>query len=238
MSLDELLAGLFPEGHDVIVSEGIATGTGPIADGAATVIGIADGTPLGVEGALSLAGAVLDAVERGGAAPILVLIDSGSQRMRRRDEMLGLSEYLAHLAKALRLAEAEGHPTLAIIHGHSAAGAFIATALAAQILVGLPDANPTVMDLPSIARVTGLPLKRLEALAESTPVFAPGIENMVAVGAVRTLLSTETPIGDQIRAILADLPKRDERDLLGAERGGRPRAAEIARRIVEAARAE
>ncbi len=237
MALDDICASLFPEGHEVVSREGIVTGTGPLGGQTATVIGVAEGTPLGVEGALALAGAVLDAIDRGDGAPILVLVDSGSQRMRRRDEMLGLSEYLAHLAKALRLAEAEGHRTLGLIHGHSAAGAFIATALATRILVAVPGANPTVMDLPSIARVTTLPLDRLKELAEDTPVFAPGLENMVSVGAVRAVLDPHRPLGEQVEALLADLPATDDRDRLGAERGGRPKAAEIAMRIVEAARA-
>ncbi len=236
MAQDDILARLFPEGHDVRVADGIATGTAPLGDATATVIGIADATPLGVEGALSLAGAVLAAVERGDAAPILVVIDSGSQRMRRRDELLGLNEYLAHLAKSLRLAEARGHPTIGVIHGHSAAGAFIATALATRMLVGVPGANPTVMDLPSVARVTTLPLDRLEALARDTAVFAPGLDNMVAVGAVHRVLDAEAPLGAQLAGLLAEMPDRDDRDRLGAERGGRPKAAEIAARVVEAAR--
>lgn len=237
MTRDEMLAGLFPDGHEVTVREGIVTGTGMLpGGGSAHVVGVEGGEMLGVEGALAMAAAVLDAVRQGGGVPILVLVDSGSQRMRRRDELLGLNEYLAHLAKALRLAEARGHPTLGVIHGHSAAGAFIATALATQALVGLSGANPTVMDLPSVARVTTLSMERVEALARDTPVFAPGLDNMVAVGAVHGVLDPERGLGDQVVAWLADLPREDVRDRLGAERGGRPRAAAVAERIVEAAR--
>ncbi len=122
MAHGDILEQLFPDGHDVRVEEGILAGTAPLRGATATVIGVAEGTPPGVEGALRLAGAVLEAVERGDSAPIQVVIDSGSQRMRRRDELLGLNEYLAHLAKALRMAEARGHPTVGILHGHSAAG--------------------------------------------------------------------------------------------------------------------
>lgn len=236
MARDDILERLFPDGHEIRVEDGIATGTAPLGEVTATVIGIAGGTPLGVEGALRLAGAVLDAVERGDGAPILVVIDSGSQRMRRRDELLGLYEYLAHLAKALRLAEARGHPTIGLLHGHSAAGAFIATALATRMLAGLPGAEPTVMDLPSIARVTTLPLERVQALARDTPVFAPGLDNMVAVGAVHRVLDGDAPLGEQVAALLGEMPERDDRDRLGAERGGRPKAAEIAARVAEAAR--
>src|SRR5205807_67055 len=81
--------------------------------------------------------------------------------------------YLSHLAKALLLAEAEGHRTVGLLYGGSAAGAFIATALATGTLVALPGAHPAVMDLPSMARVTKLPVEVLKAKAEATPVFAP-----------------------------------------------------------------
>ena len=62
------------------------------------------------------------AVRTARRAPILVLVDSDSQRMSRRDELLGLNEFLAHLAKALILADLSGHPTIGLLYGHSAAG--------------------------------------------------------------------------------------------------------------------
>lgn len=109
--------------------------------------------------------------------------------MSRRDELLGLNEYLAHLAKALLLADASGHPTIGLVYGHTAAGAFIATALATRVLAALPGAHPSVMDLASVARVTKLPLERLEEMATSTSVFAPGLDNMEA-GALANRMAT------------------------------------------------
>ena len=236
MTLAEILASLFPQGHAVRVSDGLVTGHGPSAGGRATVIGLDGDTALGVEGALALARVVLDAVRAGGTGPILVLVDSDSQRMSRRDELLGLNECLAHLAKALLLADRSGRPTVGLIYGHSAAGAFIATALATRVLAALPGANPSVMDLPSVARVTKLPLETLQAMAETTPVFAPGLDNMVATGAVHAVLDPEEPLDGQVRALIADLPQRDTRDRLGRERGGRPVAQAIAERVVSQAR--
>jgi malonate decarboxylase gamma subunit len=113
------------------------------------VLGIAGEKDLGVDDVILLAGRVLQIVRAGDGVPILVLIDSSSQRMRRRDELLGLNEYLAHLAKSLLLAEAQGHRTIGLLYGGSAAGAFIATALATGTLVALPGGHPAVMDLPS-----------------------------------------------------------------------------------------
>jgi len=233
MTLDEILTSLFPEGHSIAVSDGLILGEGPLRDGGAIhVLGIAAETPLGVEGALTLARRVLDVAARDGAEPILVLIDSSSQRMSRRDELLGISEYLAHLAKAFMLAETRGHRTIGLLYGGSAAGAFIATALAAGTLVALPGAHPAVMDLPSMARVTKLPLDVLEEKAKATPVFAPGLENLAKTGAIQTIWDPRTPLARQLREWLATSAAGDGRDRLGAERGGRPKAAAIAARVV------
>ena len=237
MTLAEILASLFPEGHSVTVADGLVAGEGPLDGGRLRVIGIDGDSPLGVEGALTLAAHVLDTVRAGEKTPILVAIDSDSQRMSRRDELLGLNECLAHLAKALLLADRHGHPTIGLLYGHSAAGAFIATALATRVLAALPGANPSVMDLPSVARVTKLPLGKLQEMAQSTPVFAPGLDNMLATGAVHAVLDPAAPLGPQIAALIADRPVDDVRDRLGRERGGRPVAAEIADLVARQLRA-
>ncbi|CAJ0592289.1 unnamed protein product [Cylicocyclus nassatus] len=53
----------------------------------------------------------------------------------------------------------------------------------------LPDAQVRVMDLRAMARVTKQPLEKLQALSQSSPVFAPGVENYVAMGAVDSIWS-------------------------------------------------
>ncbi len=233
LTLDAVLASLFPGGHAVTLADGLVTGTAPLPGGGhAEVIGVAGRTPLGIEGALALAGHVLDALERGGTGPILVLIDSDSQRMSRRDETLGLNEYLAHLAKCLVQADLSGRPTVGILYGHTAAGAFIATALATRILVALPGAEPEVMDLPSMARVTKLSVEVLREKARATPVFAPGLDNLVSTGGVHAVWDPGLALSDQLAALLAGAPPDvDRRDALGRERGGRPKAAAIAERV-------
>ncbi|MCJ2051566.1 biotin-independent malonate decarboxylase subunit gamma [Methylobacterium sp. J-070] len=236
MTLAEILASLFPSGHAVAVQDGLVTGSGPFEGGTMHVVGIDGDTPLGVEGAATLSRAVLDAVRTGDRAPILVAVDSDSQRMSRRDELLGLNECLAHLAKTLLLADRSGHPTIGLIYGHSAAGAFIATALATRVLVALPGAEPSVMDLPSVARVTKLPLDKLQEMAKTTPVFAPGLDNMVATGAVHVVLDPARPLAGQIRDVIDGMQPGDVRDRLGAERGGRPVARAVAAAVIDQAR--
>ena len=185
MTLDEILHGLFPSGHSVETSkDGWITGNGNRRSGEPiAVIGVANGVPLDAAGVLQLGAHVLGVVETGGDTPILVLVDTQGQLMARRQEMIGLNEYLAHLTKCLLLASQQGHRTIGLEYGRASAGAFLATALATDSLVCLPGAEPVVMDLPSMARVTKLPEDRLKELAKTTPVFAPGLDQLAQTSA-------------------------------------------------------
>jgi malonate decarboxylase gamma subunit len=234
MTLDDILHALFPSGHQVRIDPaGWITGTATrTSGGQISVIGVADGAALGTAGVLPLAQQVLQVVQGGGDTPILVLVDTQGQLMARRDEMRGLNEYLSHLAKCLLLASHLGHRTIGLEYGKAAAGSFLATALATDILVALPGATPTVMDMPSIARVTKLPEERLHELAKTTAVFAPGLDHMFTVGAVATIWDPARALDAQLEQALADASPDDRRDLLGAERRGRPMAADIAKRVI------
>src|SRR5260221_10039140 len=74
MTLDEVLASLFPSGHQVERGpSGTLHGTAKIeGQGDVTVVGIVGGTPLGVDGAILLAGHVLAAGEAGPPGPVTV----------------------------------------------------------------------------------------------------------------------------------------------------------------------
>ena len=243
MMLAEILSALFPNGHGVVLERGLLFGHGTRPRGRTIVIGVDGRAAVGVDEAAWLSRKVLEALRAGGTDPILVLVDSDSQRMSKRDELLGLSEFLAHLAKCLIYADAQGHPTVGLLYGHTAAGAFIATALATRTLLALPGAEPAVMDLPSMARVTKLPIEVLRDKAKGTPVFAPGLDNMAQSGGVSQVLDPRASLAAQLEAALAamatDTAARasDTRDQLGKERHGRPKAADIATRVRELARA-
>lgn len=237
MTLDEVLKSLFPSGHDVAISkDGWITGHGKRRGGEPiAVIGVANGVPLSTAGVLPLAAHVLGVVEKGGNTPILVLVDTEGQLMARREEMIGLNEYLAHLAKCLLLASQQGHRTIGLEYGRASAGAFLATALATDSLVGLPGAEPVVMDLPSMARVTKLPEDKLKELSKTTPVFAPGLDHLAQTGAVAEIWDPKQPLDEQLEATLEKAEQKDVRDQLGAERKGRPVAAKVAQRVIAAA---
>lgn len=237
MTPADILASLFPHGHDVANLEALPHGLGHVdADTALHVLGVTGGTFPGVDEAVALAGRVLQIAQSGDGLPILFLLDSGSQRMSRRDELLGLSETLAHLAKALRVAANNGHPTIGLLYGGTAAGAFIATALACETLVALPGAHPEVMDLPSMARVTKLSLDVLQEKAQATKVFAPGLDNIAATGGILETWDAAAPLAGQLQKLLAGkAPTDDGRAALGKARAGRPKAADIATIVREQA---
>ena len=238
MTPAEILASLFPAGHSVSAEGGLLFGQGTSPGGTVVhVVGATARAPIGIDQAIRLSAAVLEIAGSDDATPILLLVDSASQRMSRRDELLGLSEYLAHLAKSLLVAEARGHRTIGLLYGGSAAGAFIATALACGTLVALPGAHPEVMDLASMARVTKLPIDVLEAKAKTTPVFAPGLDNLVSVGGIAAVWNADDSLADQLQALLARPRDGDDRAALGEKRGGRPKSARIAGEVVAAAQA-
>ena len=144
MKLDELLNALFPAGHDTHQeANGILSGTATYGDGKkAAVLGVVDQTPLGADGALALAGHLLDVLRNSPGQPVVTVLDGKSQLMHRRDEMLGLNEYLAHLTKCYVLAGKQGHRTVGVLFGQIAAGAFISTGLAQGALVAVPGGDP------------------------------------------------------------------------------------------------
>ena len=234
MTLDDVVTSLFPSGHQVERGpSGTLHGTAKVeGHGKVTVVGIVGGTPLGIDAAILLAEHVLAAVEAGDRVPIVFLVDTSSQNMARRDELLGLNEYLAHLAKSLALAAAHGHRSVSLLFGQAAAGAFIGAALSSQSLVALPGAAPSVMDLPSISRVTKLPLEQLERLAKSTPIFAPGVRPLFAIGAVTETWAAEQPFAPRLADLLRQpVDTSDLRDQIGLERKGRRLAQTIAARV-------
>ena len=234
MKLDDILTSLFPSGHDVTNDNGVISGSATSRSGVKMlVIGAANRTAVGVDEAIRLSGYVLDSIPTG-SGPILVLVDSDSQRMSKRDELLGLNEYLAHLAKSLIYADFNGRPTIGLLYGHSAAGALLATGLATRVLVGLPGADPAVMDLPSMARVTKLSIEALQEKAKSTAVFAPGLSNLAQMGAIQVTWNDAVSLADQLESLLDTMPDAgDRRDALGKERGGRSKAADVAEQVRE-----
>jgi len=198
-----------------------------------TVIGTTNHAPIGVALALAQARVVLDTVAQHPGRPILLLIDTQGQQLRRRDELLGINRAMAHLGASIDLARRRGHRVLGLVYDQALSGGFITSGLIADACYALPEAEIRVMRIPAMARVTKLPEDKLSALSQSNPVFAPGVGNYVAMGGVRALWEGDLPAA--LRDALADTPTEDRRALDGAERGGRRLAAAVVQRVLDAA---
>ena len=232
MTVGPLLDALFPQGHTESLEDGLLVGAGHTAAGELAVLGLCDGIDVGVELALRLAREVLRVVRQHPGRPILTLVDSRGQRMSKRDELLGLNGYLGHLAACVELARRSGHRTLALVHGQASSGSFLALGALCDEIHAVEGAVLSVMNLPAMAKVTRIPLERLEALSRGSPVLAPGLENFVRLGGVASVWAA--PLSAALEAALALPAGPDRRAERGAARGGRTLAEPVARRVGEA----
>ncbi|OWQ44442.1 biotin-independent malonate decarboxylase subunit gamma [Roseateles noduli] len=198
-----------------------------------TLVGTTNHAPIGVKLALAQARVVLDTLARHPGRPILLLIDTQGQQLRRRDELLGINRAMAHLGMTIDLARRRGHRVLGLVYDQALSGGFITSGLIADACDALPEAEIRVMRIPAMSRVTKLPEEMLTALSETNPVFAPGVDNYVAMGGVRRLWSGDLQAA--LRQALADAPTEDRREIDGAERGGRRLAAAVTQRVLDAA---
>jgi malonate decarboxylase gamma subunit len=237
MNWQAVLDDLFAEGHEVRAGQGALAsflcGTARFDGRTLAVIGTTDHAEVGLEIALAQARAVLDVARDHPGRAIVLLVDTQGQRLTRRDELLGLNRCMAHLGLCVELARREGHRVIGLVYDQALSGGFLTSAMMADACYALPQAEVRVMRLPAMARVTKLDEQRLMELARSNPVFAPGVDNYVAMGGVRALWDPSAPQGlaAGLRAALADGHWGDRRASDGAARGGRRHAAATAARI-------
>ncbi|MDD5298703.1 MAG: biotin-independent malonate decarboxylase subunit gamma [Rhodocyclaceae bacterium] len=234
MQTNTLLEQLFPDGW-ILHAETpeFFDGTAQVGPGPVQFIGTSDAAEVGVDLALTMAKCVLDTVHHHPGRPIVFLLDTQGQRLRRRDELLGLNGYMAHLAKCVELARSRGHLILSLVYGQAVSGGYLTTGMMADACFALAEAEIKVMNLPAMARITKIPLERLEALAAQSPVFSPGVENYYRMGHVNTVW--EGDLAGRLAAAIAGLRGQslaDTRRELGRERGGRSHAATVVERVL------
>lgn len=228
MDWRDVAARLFPDGHHVVADGDLLAGTGRCGNTTVAVIGSTHHAEAGVEIALAMARLVLATMREHPGRPILFLVDTSGQRLRHRDELLGLNRFMAHLAKCVEVARTRGHRIVALVYDQALSGGFLASGMMADLCAALPDAEIRVMGLPAMARVTRQPEERLRALAASSPVFAPGAINYVRMGAIDALWDGD--LAAQLASALREPAPGDLRRDAGLARGGRALAAPIAAR--------
>jgi malonate decarboxylase gamma subunit len=232
MDWNTLLGALFGADHDVQREGDLLRGTARIGGRRLTVVGTTDHAAIGVELALAQARVVLDTVREHPGRAILMLVDTQGQRLRRRDELLGINRYMAHLGLAVDLARRRGHRIVALVYDQALSGGFITSGQMADACYALPAAEIRVMRLPAMARVTKLDEERLAELSRTNPVFAPGVDHYVAMGGVRSLWRGD--LRAELAAALEPEPTHDRRAADGAARGGRRLAASVIERVERA----
>jgi malonate decarboxylase gamma subunit len=233
MEWNTLATALFGPDHGIRQDGDLLHGTVTFDGQAVMVIGTTGHAPIGVRLALAQARAVLDTVSDDPGRPILLLIDTQGQQLRRRDELLGINRAMAHLGMAIDHARRRGHRILGLVYDQALSGGFITSGLIADACDALPEAEIRVMRIPAMARVTKLPEAMLTELSRSNPVFAPGVDNYVAMGGVRKLWQGD--LRGCLREALANAPVEDGRARDGAARGGRRLAADVMQRVLDAA---
>jgi malonate decarboxylase gamma subunit len=221
---------LFPQGHTIVERDDFLSGEAQVDGQTIAIIGTTGHTPIGVEIALAQAQAILHTVRTAPGRPILMLIDTQGQRLRHRDEMLGINSYMAHLGKCVDLARRHGHTIIGLVYDQALSGGFITSGLMADACYALPDATIRVMGLPAMARITKVPEERLTELAQSNPVFAPGPENYWRMGGVQAIWHDD--LAAQLQAALAQPFAGDVRGALGLARGGRRLAQPVIEAVV------
>ena len=232
MNWDSLLNELFDPSHRVTRDGDLLSGTAEVNGRTVTVVGTTNHAAIGVELALAQARVVLDTVRKYPGRPIVLLVDTQGQRLRHRDELLGINRYMAHLGCCVELARRQKHRVIGLVYDQALSGGFITSGLIADACYALPEAEIRVMRLPAMARVTKIDEERLAELSKSNPVFAPGVENYVAMGGIRALWTGN--LQAQLLAALDDSPTLDQRAADGAARGGRTLAAQVSARVVNA----
>jgi malonate decarboxylase gamma subunit len=233
MKWEDVCHRLFGPDHRVVEDAQLLRGTATFDGQPVDVVGTAGHAAIGYALALRQARAVLDTIAASPGRPIVLLIDTQGQRLRRIDELLGIHRAMAHLGLAIDLARRSGHRVIGLVYDQALSGGFITSGLIADACYALPDAEIRVMRIPAMARVTKLPEAMLTELSKANPVFAPGVGNYVAMGGVRALWQGDLQAA--LREALASTPVVDERARDGAARGGRKLAAAVAQRVLDAA---
>ena len=233
MDWNTLATALFGADHGIAQAGDVLHGSVHFDGAALTVIGTTNHAPIGVRLALEQARVVLDTVAQHPGRPILLLIDTQGQMLRRRDELLGINRAMAHLGMSIDFARRRGHRVLGLVYDQALSGGFITSGLIADACDALPEAEIRVMRIPAMARVTKISEDRFTELSRSNPVFAPGVENYVAMGGVRALWTGD--LAAALREALASASSEDVRAADGQARGGRRLAAAVIQRVLDAA---
>lgn len=208
------------------VSNHVIYGKGQINTTNFHILGTVENTMFGVDESLEMAKHVLSLISPD-KTPFFLLVDVAGQKLSTRDEWLGMYAYFAHLLKCLHLARQNGHRIISLIYNQAIGGSFIAFGMMADRIYALPHAKLAVMWLEGMAKVTKIDLETLKHISQTSPVFAPGVENFRKLGGLHEVLPLDAVAPKILQILKEEGLELDNRALLGKQFGGRKKAHDI-----------
>ena len=231
IALEHVLSSVFST-HKIKTDQKIVYGQGMIQQQAFHILGTVENTFLGVEEALTIADKMLDILTKDDSLPVLLLVDVIGQKLAMRDEWLGQYAYFGHLLECLHLMRKKGHRTFSLVYNQAIGGAFITFGAQSEKVFALTHATIAVMWLDAMSKVTKIDKSILMEISETSPVFAPGVENFKKLGGVHEVLTLNDVPQQLLNCLSQAPPVNDDRALLGYQLGGRTKAHPIIEKIL------
>lgn len=234
MDIYELLELLFKEDYSITVEEEVFSGTGVLNNQKISLLGTKNNTYIGNDTVLNLSSKLLNIIQNNDKEPILILVDTLGQKLSHHDELLGINLHLSHLSKCIELARLNGHKIISIVRNQAVSGGALCTNLLADSCFALDDASIGVMNLPSMSRITQIPLKRLEELSKTSPLFDPDVNNFYVMGALEALWNKNDDLPKLLLEVINNKNNIDKRSNLGSSRKGRFETLKVSNLVLEA----
>ncbi|AMN50267.1 biotin-independent malonate decarboxylase subunit gamma [Psychrobacter sp. P2G3] len=238
MQMKTILEALFPNELEYHIDNSMIRGSADTKLGKVEIIGTVDSAAMNQLIAMTLANEILDVIAKGQKTPIVFIVDTMGQDSSRADELLCLNRTFAHLASCVDLLRRSAHPNIAIVLGEAVSGGFLSYGLMANQVFAMQSSQVKVMDLNAMSRVTKIPLDKLKSLSQTSAIFAPGVENYYAMGAVDDIWKeldghlVENALESQL--IHIDDFLTDDRRQVAEERKGRLLCNEIVQSVLTA----
>lgn len=233
MNKNELLTSLFKEKFLVANENEVFHGIGELGTQKVFILGTENNTYIGNEIVLSLSNKILEIIQKNNNEPILLLVDTLGQKLSHHDELLGINLYLAHLSKSIELARLNGHKVISIVRNQAVSGGALCTNLLADHCYALKSASIGVMNLPSMSRITQIPLEKLESLSETSPLFDTNVNNYFVMGALEDLWDKSEDLTTLLMTTINSQTPKDERRDLGTKRNGRLETLKVSNLVEE-----
>lgn len=238
MQTKTILEKLFPNKLEYHIDNSMIRGSADTKMGKVEIIGTVDSAAMNQLIAMTLANEILDVIAKGEKTPIVFIVDTMGQDSSRADELLCLNRTFAHLAACVDLLRRSSHPNLAIILGEAVSGGFLSYGLMANQVFAMQSSQVKVMDLNAMSRVTKIPLDKLKSLSQTSAIFAPGVENYYAMGAVEDIWEEldEHLVENALESQLTRMDDffTDNRRQVAEEREGRVLCNEIVEAVLTA----